>query len=125
MVIRASVGQPVDERWITMKREDDRFALREKRIEVMVAQTMRVLTLGLKSHQVDDINDANLQCGTMPAKQIDSGQRLQRGHVATTGHDYVRFTASIIAGPVPDADTRGAVFNCLFHGQPLGSWLLS
>ena len=53
------------------------------------------------------------------------GQRLQRRHVAGAGHDDIGLTATVVAGPLPDADPRGAVLDGLVHRQPLRRWVLA
>ena len=55
----------------------------------------------------------------MLAQDGDGGQRLQRGHVATAGHDDIGFAAGVAAGPMPDADAGGAVRHGGVHRQPL------
>ena len=47
---------------------------------------MRVFALRLQLHQIHDVDDADLQRREMLTKQIHGGQRLQRRHVAATGH---------------------------------------
>jgi hypothetical protein len=47
VVVGAAVGQPVDQRRVGMEGEDDRLVLGEERIEIHVAQPMRVLGLRL------------------------------------------------------------------------------
>ena len=79
----------------------------------------------LERHQIDDVDDANLQLRDVPAKQIDGGQRLQRRHVAAAGHHHVGLAALVVAGPLPDADAGRAVLDRLIHGQPLRRRLLA
>ena len=97
----------------------------EQGVEVPVAQAVRVLARRLQLHQVHDVDDADLQLREVLAKQLDRGQRLQRGHVAAAGHDHVGLAALVVAGPVPDADAGGAVLDRLVHGQPLRRRLLA
>src|SRR6516162_2977494 len=61
----------------------------------------------------------------MPPDQVHSSKRLQGGHVAAAGHHHIRLTASVIAGPFPDADAGGAVFDRLIHRQPNWGRLLA
>ena len=82
-------------------------------------QAVRVLGLRLELHQVDDVDDADLQLRQVLAQDRDRGQRLQRRHVAGAGHDDVRLRAPVVAGPLPDADARRAVLDGLVHRQPL------
>jgi len=57
--------------------------------------------------------------GQMRSHDRDGGERLQRRHVATAGHDHVRSDALVVAGPLPDADALDAVFDGRVHRQPL------
>ncbi len=65
---------------------------------------MRMDVARLQRHQVDDIDDADLQLGQVLAQESDGRQRLERRHIARAGHDHIRFAAAIVAGPLPDAD---------------------
>ena len=80
---------------------------------------MRVLAAGLQPHEIDDVDHADFQIGQMLTQDRHGSQDLQRGRVAAAGHHHVRFAALIVAGPLPDADSFGAMHNRLFHGQPL------
>ena len=72
----------------------------------LVGQPVRVLALRLEPHQVDDVDDADLQLRQVLAQEVDRGQRLQRRHVAAAGHHDVGLAAPVVAGPLPDADAR-------------------
>ena len=61
LVVRAAVGKAMDEPRVTMEGEDDRFVLREQRVEVVIAQAVRMFARRLELHQVHDIDDAHLQ----------------------------------------------------------------
>ena len=91
----------------------------EEHVEVLVAQTVRMFALWLQLHQVDDVDHADLQFREMLPQQLDRGQRLQRRHVAAARHDHVRFAALVVARPLPDADTGGAVLDGGVHVEPL------
>src|SRR5262245_41196688 len=86
---------------------------------------MRVLSLRLQFHQIDDVDNADLQLRDMLTEQIYGGQSLQRRHVPTTGHDDIRIPSLVVAGPFPDSDACRAVFDRLVHRQPLRSRLLA
>ena len=69
-----------------------------------------MLVLRLQRHQVDDVDDADLQVRKRLAQQIDRGKRLQRRHVAGAGHHHVGLAHHrLVAGPLPDADARVAM----------------
>ena len=78
-----------------------------------------MFALRFQLHQVHDIDDADFQIGQMLAQDGDGGERLQRGHVATAGHDDIGFGAGVAAGPLPDADAGGAMLHGGVHRQPL------
>ena len=88
-------------------------------------QAVRMLALRLQRHQVDDVDDADLQLGRVPAQQVDRGQGLERRHVAAAGHHDVGLRALVVAGPLPDAEARRAVLDRLVHRQPLRRRLLA
>jgi len=118
-VIRSAIRQPVDQPRITMEGEDDFLVLGEERIERFVGQAVRMFAGGLQFEEVDDIDHTDFQVGQMFAHDGNSGERFQRGHVATAGHDHIGFAAVVIACPIPDADACGAVFDRFVHRQPL------
>src|SRR5215831_20751786 len=109
VVTPSPVGQAVNERWVTVKGEDDGLVRREQLVEIAVRETMRVLARWLQFHQVDNIDDADLQIGRMLSKQVDSGKRLQGRHIAATCHHDIGFTASVVACPFPYAESSFAV----------------
>jgi hypothetical protein len=55
----------------------------------------------------------------MLAQNRNSGERLQRRHVAGASHHYVRLGVLVIACPLPDADAFCAMRGGGVHGQPL------
>ena len=61
------VSQPVDQPGVPVKGEDYRLIGSEKRVEVLVGQSVRMFVLRLKRHQVNDVDDANLQFGKVLA----------------------------------------------------------
>ncbi len=54
----------------------------------------------------------------MLAQEVHRRERFERGHIAATGHHHVRLAALVVAGPFPDADAGGAMFDRLVHRQP-------
>src|SRR6516162_5174026 len=61
----------------------------------------------------------------MPSDQVHRSERLQGRHVAAASHHDVGLSASVVAGPFPNADAGGAVFDGLVHSQPHRGWLLA
>ena len=54
------------------------------------------------------------------AKDGNGGQYLQRRSISAARHHHVRFDGFlIVAGPLPDTDSFGAMDNCGVHCQPL------
>ena len=58
-----AVGQAVDQPRVAVVGEDHRPVGGEQRVELAVGQPVRVLGVGLQPHQVDDVDDADLQLG--------------------------------------------------------------
>src|SRR6185369_12296738 len=91
-----------------------------------VIQAMWVLGFRLQGHQVNYVDDADLQLRQRLSQQIDGSERLQRWNVAGAGHDDVGFAfIAPAACPRPDPDTGRAMGGGLRHGQPLWRWLLA
>lgn len=84
-----------------------------------------MLGAGFQLHQVDDVDDTNLQFWHGVTQDRDGGQRFQRWGVAAAGHDDVRFFPGITGSTIPDADALGAVLDRLFHRQPLRARIAS
>ena len=108
-----------------MEGEDDRFVSGEQRVEFVVREPVRVLARWLQLHQIDDIDDPDLQIRRMLAQQVNCGQSLQSRHVAAAGHHHIGLGAAVIAGPLPDTEPSLAVLERLVHRQPLGGRLLA
>ena len=123
--VGAPVGEPVDQPWVAVEREDDVLVSREQRVVVLVAQAVRMLAAGLQSHQVDDVDDADPQLRQMLAQDRDSGEDLERRRVPAARHHHVGLAALVVAGPGPDADAFGAMDDRLLHGQPLRQGVLA
>src|SRR5262249_17050881 len=122
---RSPVGEPMNERRVTVEGEDDRLVGREQRVEIVIREAVWVLARWLKLHEIDDIDDSDLQIGRMLSKKVDGGEGLRGRHVTAAGHDDVRLAAPIVAGPLPDTESSFAVLDRLVHRQPLRSGLLA
>ena len=59
----------------------------------------------------------------MVVKKFYRGERFQCGDIAATSHYHVGFTPTIVAGPLPNPQSRSAMLDGLIHVEPLGSWL--
>ena len=124
-VIGAAIRQPVNEPGIAVIREDHRLVAREQRVELLVAESVRMLALGLQPHQIDDVHHPNLQFRNRASEQRDRGQRFQCRHVTGSRHHQIGLTIVIVARPVqrpiPAAQCRAAAV----HVQPLRRRVLS
>lgn len=124
-VIGPAVGETMNEPGITVEREDDRFILGEKSVEISVAQAVGMLGLGLEGHEIDDIDDSDFDGGEMVAEPVHSGEGFEGGNISGASHDDIGFGILVIAGPAPDTDAGGTMFNGLVHGEPLGGGLFA
>ena len=80
---------------------------------------------GCKRHQVDDVDDPDLELGNVLPQQVDRRQRFERRDVAGAGHHDIGLTALIVARPLPDADASRAVPDRRVHVEPLRRRLLA
>src|SRR3984957_15940268 len=109
--VGSAIGQPMDERRITVETEYDRPIPGEERVVVGLAQSVRMLIAGLESHQIDDIDDPNFQIGQVVAQDRHGGQNLERRRVTAASHHDIRFRILVVARPLPDADSLGAMYD--------------
>ena len=65
-----------------------------------------MLGVGLEAHQVDDVDDANLELGQVLAQDRGGGERLERRDVAAAAEHDVGLAAAVVRRPLPDADAR-------------------
>src|SRR5215467_11070607 len=61
------VGQAVNEPRISMEGKDDRLVRGKQRIVFMIIQAVRMLARRLQLHEIDDIDDTDLQLRHVPA----------------------------------------------------------
>src|SRR5262245_48705113 len=101
----------MDEPWITVISEDDRFIFGEERVEVGITESVRMFGAGLQGHDVDDVDDADFQLRTMLSQHLDCGECFESWDIASAGHDDIWLVAIVIAGPRPNAETGGAMFD--------------
>src|SRR5258708_23988872 len=69
---RQAMNQPR----VTMERKDDRLIDREKRVELGVRQSVRMLLWRLKRHQVDYVDDSYPKARDMSTKQLYGSDSL-------------------------------------------------
>src|SRR5579863_1324810 len=118
-MIRPAIRQAMDQPGITVVGKNDRFILGEEDIKLFVAQSVRMLASRLERHQIDDINNPDLQIRKFMPEHFHRRQGLKGGHIARAGHDHVWISSRVIAGPFPDPEPGGTVFNGRGHLQPL------
>src|SRR5262245_50598719 len=69
VMARSPVSQPVNERRVTVEGEDNRLVGSEPRIKIVVREAVGVLARWLQLHQIDDIDDPDLQIGRVSSKE--------------------------------------------------------
>ena len=102
-----------------MKAKDDMFVFCEQRIVIFIAQPVRMFSAGWSFIRSTTLTTRIFRSGRCCAQNGNCGQNLQRGRVAAAGHDHIRFGVLVIAGPLPDANSFGAMHDRRVHGQPL------
>jgi len=120
VVVGAAVGQAVDQPGIAVESEDDMFVFGEQGVEVIITEPMRVFGTGLELHEVHDVDNPDLQIGQVFLEDGHGGKDFKRGRIPAAGHDDIGPGLLVVAGPLPDADAFGAMYDRLFHAEPLG-----
>ena len=125
VVIGAAISQSVDQPRVGVEGEDDRLILGEELVEIAIAQAVGVLGLRLQPHEIDDVNDADLQLGQMLAHDRNGRESFECRDVAAAGHDDIGRDFLIVARPRPDADAFGAMLDRGVHREPLRRGMFS
>ena len=86
--------------------------------------TMRMLRVLLKLHQVNYVDETNLDFRHIVTKNGNSGKCFLRRSITTACKNYIRLLALIVTCPIPDTDTLGTMLNSLVHSQPLMARML-
>ena len=128
LLIATAIGQLMDQPGIAMEVEDDGLVGGEQVVELPVAEPVGVLLFGHQRQQIHHVDEAHLQVGKLLAHDGGCRQGFLRGNVTAGNHHHIRlirFGATIIvASPIPDAETLGAVLDGLFHAEVLQVLLL-
>src|ERR1700730_698019 len=124
VVITPAIGEAMDQRGIAVEGEQDGLVGSEQGVEVFIGQAVRMFGDGLQGHQVHDVDDADAKVGDIFAEQGHGSENFESGNIAGAGHDNVG-RAFVVAGPLPGAESRGAMADCGVHVQPVGRGLLS
>src|ERR1051326_8162181 len=109
----------MDEPGIAVISKDDWFVFGEERVKIRVTQPMRMFAARLESHNIDDVDDTHLQVRKALSQHLDRGECFERWNITGASHDNVWFIAVIVAGPGPDAESGGAMFDGRIHVEPL------
>ena len=75
-----------------------------------------MLMVGLHLEQVNHIYNADLQLRKLISQNGNGSHGLQGRSIAAACHNNIRLLAAVIACPLPDTDTLGAVLYSLLHG---------
>ena len=124
VLVGPAIGETVDQRGIAVESEDDVLVPGEDGIEVCIGEAVRVLARRLELHEIDHVHHANLEIGQVLSKDRRRGEDLERRGVATAGQNDVGFFTLVVARPLPDAQSLGAVDDRLIHREPLGERVL-
>jgi hypothetical protein len=115
----------MNERRIAVETEYDWPIPGEERVVVGLAQSMRMLRAGLEPYEIDDIDYPNFQIGQVFTQDRYGGQNFERRRVTAASHHDIRFHILVVARPLQDADSLGAVDGGLLHRQPLRQRMLA
>ena len=124
VAVMTAVGQLMDKRRVAVEGEDDRIIHGEQHLVLSIGQAVRMFPLRQQLHQVNHVDNANLEFGQLFPQDGYGSQRFERRRLAAARHNNVRLCALIVGRPLPDADALGAVLHSLLHGQPLLSRVL-
>src|SRR5215813_11151894 len=97
--------------WITVVREDYWLILGKDRIEIAIAQPVRMFRGGLNGHQIHNVHHSNLDIRKMLTQQIDRRDRFQRWYIPGACHDHVRLGSMVRACPIPNSDAVAAMLD--------------
>jgi hypothetical protein len=111
----------VDERRVA-EGEEDRLVLREEDVEVVVGEPCG-LGRGLQLHEVHHVDDPDAELRRVQAEEIDGGERLERGHVATARHHVGPSPRSLLAHS--QTPRPAVVLDRPVHRQPPRGGLLA
>ena len=114
VVVGALIGQLMHQRRVAMEREDDGLILRKQRIIIGIGQAVRVLGVGLKLYQVNDVDDADLQLRHRVTQDGDGSQRFRRGGIVCPSDAVEQRRADNTGAVAECAGCQGGVFFGVF-----------
>src|SRR3954453_13913181 len=80
LVIRPSIGQPMDQPWIAVEGENNWFVLREQAVEVSVRQAVGGLSRVNEPVKVHYVHEADLEVGEVLTQQYYCGKSFLGGN---------------------------------------------
>ena len=110
-----TIGELVNEPGVAVKVEDHRLILGEERVEVTIGQSVRMFRIRLQPIQIHDIDETNLEIRETLPKNGHGSQRFLGQNVTSARHNDIRLTSRVVARPLPDSDSFGAVNDRSFH----------
>src|SRR6266436_2939295 len=124
-MIRAPIGQAVNQPGIAVVGKDDRLVDCKDRVELTVGKPVWMFGCGLNRHQVNYIDDSDLDIRKMLAQQVDGRKRLKCRDISGTGHHDIRVASLVVRSPLPNSDAIRAMLDGKSHVEPLERRLLS
>ena len=107
-----------------MECKDDGLILGKQCVIIHIGQTVRMLIMRLQLHQVDYIDETDLDLRHIVTKDGNCCQRFLGRSITAASQYNIRLLTLIVACPIPDTDTLGTMLNSLLHGQPLMAGML-
>ena len=96
VVVGAPIGQAVDQQRVAVVGEDHGPVGGEQRVELVRGEAVRMLAVGLQTHQIDDVHHPHLQLWKFAPEDRRGGDRLERRHVAGAGEHDVGLRAFVV-----------------------------
>ena len=102
-----------------MKREDDRLVVGEKRVELAIGSPCGCSLEGCSVIRSTTLTTRIFRSGKCSRSRSTAASVSSVGTSPAAGHHDIRLAASVVAGPIPDADAGGAVLDRVVHVEPL------
>ena len=97
-VIGAAIGEAVNEPGIAVVGEHDGPVFGEQPLELVIGHAVRVVGMGLQTHEVDDVDHTDLEARHILTQDGGRGDGLESRHVAAAGEHHVGFAAPVASG---------------------------
>ena len=99
VLVVTTIGQLMDQCWVTMECKDYRLILCEDCIVLTVAQSMWMLMIRLQLEQIDYVDNADLKLWKLISKDSNCCHCLQCRCIATACHNDIRLLSFIVTSP--------------------------